>query len=208
MASTVTWAPCVLFLLLAGHAGVLAVRDRTSPTAVVGHLLHLLMAVDMVLMALEMGNLATTWSPIPAWMHGAVFAAGTSWYLALLAVWCAGVPRRRQAARHTGWSTVGHLVHHTVMMLAMVWMAAAMAAGDHHHGGGHISGPEMSMLSTPMALLGVACTVTLVAGATLLTVEVVERRREQPRLTGILRRAASPVMSYAMAVMCWAMTTL
>ena len=139
--------------------------------------------------------------------------AGTGWYLALLLVWCLGLARRRHGPT-PGWSRLGHLAHHTVMMLAMVWMAVAMAlTGGHHHGGHHDSavGPGSAVGSgagpTTAALLGVACTAALVAGATLLTVEVVERRREHPRLTGLLRRAASPVMSYAMAVMCWTMIT-
>jgi hypothetical protein len=120
------WVVTVLFSLSALECGYAMTVAHRRPTAVVGHGLHLVMAVAMAVMAWPRGAALPTTGPMVFFLAAAVWFA--------VVVIRAGGPRIR-----------GVNVYYLVMMLAMAWMYAVMNGGilpgqvvEHaHHAHGH-----------------------------------------------------------------------
>ncbi|BBZ34945.1 DUF5134 domain-containing protein [Mycolicibacterium confluentis] len=120
------WVVTILFSLSALECGYAVAISHRRPAAVVGHSLHLVMAVAMAVMAWPRGAELPTTGPM------VFFAAAAAWFLTVV-------------LRSGGsWARLVN-AYHAVMMLAMAWMYAVMngsilpgqAAQHAHHEHAH-----------------------------------------------------------------------
>ncbi|WP_018601445.1 DUF5134 domain-containing protein [Mycobacterium sp. 155] len=102
------WIVTALFVLSALECGYAIVIGHRAWTHVVGHLLHLVMAVAMAVMAWPRGAALPTTGPM------VFFGFATVWFLAAMLT----MAQRRAIAGY-----------HAFMMLAMTWMYAVMNGG-------------------------------------------------------------------------------
>ncbi|WP_026356842.1 DUF5134 domain-containing protein [Mycobacterium sp. 141] len=102
------WIVTALFVLSALECGYAIVIGHRAWTHVVGHLLHLVMAVAMAVMAWPRGAALPTTGPM------VFFGLATVWFLAVAFT----TTRSRAVAGY-----------HAFMMLAMTWMYAVMNGG-------------------------------------------------------------------------------
>lgn len=105
------WVVTVLFALSAAQCTLTIAATRQGATAAIGHVLHLLMAVAMVVMAWPRGAGLPTAAP----MVFCVLAA--SWFVVVMTM--TGGARAAQAKA----------AYYAVTMLAMAWMYAVMNGG-------------------------------------------------------------------------------
>lgn len=119
------WVVTVLFALAAAQCAYLMVA-RTMPwQAYLGHALHLLMSIAMLLMAWPF---SADWPTVgPMWF----FAAAAVWFLASLVITNSSRPATDCGCVPPTSTPGGRLaaVYHTAMMGAMAWMYAAMSPG-------------------------------------------------------------------------------
>lgn len=132
------WIVTGLFVVSALECGYAITKERWAGVHTVGHVLHLVMAVAMAVMAWPRGAALPTVAPMV--------------FFALAALWFAGVAL----------ATAGHRIvagYHAVMMLAMAWMYAVMngnllpGQSGHHHThaaamSGHAGHHDMASMGT------------------------------------------------------------
>lgn len=186
------WALTLLFTVLAAYLLFRVVVDRVRPLQWVGHLLHAVMAADMVAMAWPW------WGDVPTMPQVMFFAIAAGWFAMMLFLQVSRRVLPRRLGGHDPW----HQALHVGMMLAMVWMVAVMAGADPVGSGGHDH-----MMSTTAALTGVVTAATLIVAGSILVAEFLTCVRGGRRTwwghTGDL--ASGSLMSLGMAAMCWFM---
>ncbi|OBF28058.1 DUF5134 domain-containing protein [Mycobacterium sp. ACS4331] len=122
------WVVTILFSLSALECGYAVAISRRRPGTATGHVLHLVMAVAMAVMAWPRGAELPTTGPM------VFFTAAAAWFLAVM-------------LRSGGsWARLVN-AYHAVMMLAMAWMYAVMNGtvlpgqatghGGHEHAHGY-----------------------------------------------------------------------
>jgi hypothetical protein len=176
----------------------LAVNGRSS-AAIVGHSLHVAMAVAMAAMAWPSGAGLPTTGPL------VFFLMATAWFVAMA----------RTNSRHR-WANA----YHAATMLAMAWMYAAMGGGppsasssvasaDGHHGSSSMPGMDMSaadttgMPGTSPLTAGLNWLFTIgftIAGAWWLSRLFVRRRSEPAPPRARIGLAAQGTMATGMAI--------
>lgn len=134
------WIVTTLFVLSAAECVYAIATGRRQWTRVVGHLLHFVMALAMVVMAWPRGAALPTTGPM------LYFAVAAVWFVAMALV-------------HAGHRGIN--AYHAAMMLAMVWMYALMSGsllpapsdGTSQAGGvgGHHPMPGMPGMEMPGA---------------------------------------------------------
>ena len=107
------WVVTVLFVLSAAEKVYAMVTSHRAGAYVVSHLLHLLMAVAMAVMAWPRGAGLPTTGPM------LVFVGATAWFVGVV-------------LRYRGHRLING--YHAVMMLAMAWMYAVMSPNLLPHG--------------------------------------------------------------------------
>lgn len=187
------WSFTGVFGLLSLFAAWRAVVDRRRVLPLVGHVLHLVMAVAMVAMAWPWG------SAMPVAPQVVVFGAAVVWFTGVGVAQVAGRLPRRMVGGHAPW----HQFAHAVMMAAMVWMLVVMAAVPSAADGGH----GHASMGTAAVLTGVGATAGLVVATVVLAVDAAQRGPHQLAGRGGTRveAIAGAWMSGAMASMCWVM---
>jgi len=176
------WVFTLAFTALTFHSLIRIFTERHLPAAVVGHVFHLVMSAVMVTMAWPW------WETLPWMSQIVVFTLATIWY-ALIAV-ANLLGAAINAGPHPWW----HLVMHSLMMAAMVWMVAAMPPGAHHH-----------ELTPTMATLGTITVVGLVGFGLATISQIITHTRDRHPRGLIVDRWAATGMNLGMAAMCWLM---
>lgn len=144
------WVVTLLFALSITGLVYLIVSNRHRWTAMVGHVLHIVMSAAMLVMAWPMGARLPTVGPMVFFMLAA------AWYVAMVILADA---RPGRVAN----------VYHVFMMSAMAWMYAVMNGGilpgqSHASAGGHggsvpgITMPDMTMPGMNMPQANTATT--------------------------------------------------
>lgn len=187
------WSFTVVFGLLSLFAAWRAVADRRRVLPLVGHVLHLVMAIAMAAMAWPW------WSVVPVAPQVVLFAAAALWFTGVGVAQVTGRLPQQAVGGHAPW----HQFTHAAMMGAMVWMLVVMAAAPTTSGGGHTHGA----MGVAEVLTGVAATAGLVVATVVLVVDAAERSPHELARTGGTRAetVAGAWMSGAMASLCWAM---
>lgn len=190
------WVFTIVFLLLVVHSLVRLMGERAVPVLIIGHLLHVVMSLDMAVMAWPW------WTQVPWSSQVAFFAAATLWYLVLGGM----TARSRHRAQRWGGGPA-HQLMHALMMGAMTWMVLAMAPGEAGSGGAHAH----HLMSAGVAVAGILLTAGLLAAGAASATRAGETFHLQRRLPGVkVRRGwpqlaesgASTVMNLGMAAMC------
>ncbi|WP_326568860.1 DUF5134 domain-containing protein [Amycolatopsis rhabdoformis] len=200
----VRWLVTALFLLGAGECGYRVFVGRLSWPAVVGGLLHGLMAVAMAVLAWPRGAELPTAVPL------VVFALATLWFVALTL--------GQRVRRETN-------LYYALTMLATAWMYASMAGGvfavprggagglgvaGGEHGAMSMPGMSMPGMSTVDASPGLVtaglnwlCTIFFAVAVAWWSTSLFVRRRASPvpSVREHLGAAAQTAMAAGMAIM-------
>lgn len=192
------WGFTVVFAALAAYSIFRIVVELRQPLLIVGHSLHVLMAVAMAVMAWPM------WTALPVTPQLVLFGGATIWFLLLCLFQARTTIPQRAVGEHGPWHQAGH----AVVMSAMVWMVAAMRPpGD---GGSPETGHAHALLAAGTVLTGIASMAALLVTGAILLVESIECLRRRPRTWSRHFGDVAPgaVMSFAMAAMCWLMLAI
>ncbi|WP_166979625.1 DUF5134 domain-containing protein [Paramicrobacterium fandaimingii] len=180
------WSLTLLFAATALHSlGLTAARRSIGQGT--GHVLHVIMSLDMVAMCWPW------WTSIPALPQALVFGAGSAWFAGRVVVkW-----RRGEASPHFAL----HQLSHLVMMLVMVWMVVAMRPmTEHNVDTSRVMAHSHGMLGPVAGLSGSVLVALLIAGGVLFCLTAVRRAGR-----GRLHASANATMCVGMVVMCWPM---
>lgn len=196
------WIVTALFVVSAAECVYAIATGRRGWTHIVGHSLHFVMAVAMVVMTWPRGATLPTTGPMVFFLLAAV------WFVALTLV-------------HAGHRGID--AYHATMMLAMVWMYAVMSGSllpapsdgtSQAGGGGHHSMPGMPGMEMPGAsadstgsapfITGInwLCAVGFAVAACWWLYRCVAERKAEPSLPshGFLGSIAQAMMAAGMAI--------
>lgn len=198
------WVFTAAFLAVAAHCAAGVVRSAARPRpgsgrAAAGHLLHLVMSLDMAAMVWPW------WAQIPLAPQLVTFSLAAAWF-AVPALRTALV-RRREVHR----PVAAQSLINATMMLAMVWMVAVMGGAAQDSAGAvaaaapgaSMPGHQHGTLPPVHVAVGLGLTVLMLAAAACFATRVAGSGGATTH-----RRAAATAnvtMTAGMAAMCWLM---